>query len=163
MAGFLRPKCNACGKTIYLKEDSPGCWRPYESWVAGTVSEGEWVLHRCCEEGSRKSPDGEVLPADPAVSSTSPPRNMTQHCTSIDDVCTKFMLAGMSQGKALDLISKMCAVMDALEDCSLDRDEAWTDVFFALNYQAESFNVLEDEQAGNSSGEQKNISPGMPF
>ncbi len=152
MTGFLRPECKACGRTIYLKEDSPGYWRPYESWVAGTVTEGEWVLHRCREEGSRKLLDGESLPAAPVVSSTSPPSNTTEHCVSIDAVCTKFMLAGMSQGKALDIISKMCVAMDALYECNLDIDEAWTDVFFALNNQAEEFNNSSDDQSGNSSG-----------
>jgi hypothetical protein len=47
-SGFLKP-CRECGIQIYLKQDSPGCWRPYESWAAGSVDENEWRLHQCGE------------------------------------------------------------------------------------------------------------------
>jgi len=44
--GYLTD-CKYCGRCIYLHCDSDGRWRPYESWAAGTVDEGEWVLHDC--------------------------------------------------------------------------------------------------------------------
>ncbi|RMG02506.1 MAG: hypothetical protein D6741_03665 [Planctomycetota bacterium] len=47
--GYLK-RCEFCGQLIYLKQDWDGQWRPYESWVAGTVDEGEWKTHDCdCE------------------------------------------------------------------------------------------------------------------
>jgi len=42
-----RKKCEYCGVGIYLKRDGDDTWRPYESWVTGNVSEGEWVYHHC--------------------------------------------------------------------------------------------------------------------
>jgi hypothetical protein len=45
-SGYLKG-CNGCGRTIYMKEDSDGKWRPYESWIAGNCGEGEWVSHAC--------------------------------------------------------------------------------------------------------------------
>jgi len=45
-SGFLKP-CRCCGVVIYLKRDSDGTWRPYESWVSGTVEENCWVRHDC--------------------------------------------------------------------------------------------------------------------
>jgi len=45
-SGYLKGG-NGCGRTIYMKEDSDGKWRPYESWIAGTCCEGEWVVHSC--------------------------------------------------------------------------------------------------------------------
>jgi hypothetical protein len=47
MSGFLKKKCQGCGEMIYIKTDADGVARPYKSWVAGQVSEGEWVLHDC--------------------------------------------------------------------------------------------------------------------
>ncbi len=40
-------RCRHCGLPIYLKEGYDGVWRPYESWVAGSVSENEWRRHQC--------------------------------------------------------------------------------------------------------------------
>lgn len=45
-SGFLT-RCAYCGCLIYLKLDCDSRWRPYESWFAGTVEEGEWKLHKC--------------------------------------------------------------------------------------------------------------------
>ncbi len=44
--GYLK-RCSDCRDTIYLWRGFDGKWRPYESWVAGNASEGEWILHRC--------------------------------------------------------------------------------------------------------------------
>jgi hypothetical protein len=47
MSGFLKNKCEGCGEMIYIKTDADGVPRPYKSWVARQVPEGEWVLHDC--------------------------------------------------------------------------------------------------------------------
>lgn len=47
--GYLKKKCVTCGKMIYLYRERDGRWRAYESWVAGTVPEGEWARHLCQE------------------------------------------------------------------------------------------------------------------
>ncbi|NLG42939.1 MAG: hypothetical protein GX547_06810 [Phycisphaerae bacterium] len=44
--GYLKT-CRSCGERIYLKAGLDGEWRPYESWLYGTVEEGEWKLHDC--------------------------------------------------------------------------------------------------------------------
>ena len=44
--GYLK-RCSECKKTIYLHLDHDGKWRPYESWVAGYATEGEFVRHEC--------------------------------------------------------------------------------------------------------------------
>jgi hypothetical protein len=44
--GYLR-LCVDCGRTIYMKEDCDGIWRPYASWINGDVAQGEWKLHSC--------------------------------------------------------------------------------------------------------------------
>lgn len=44
--GYLK-SCRDCGGTIYLKRDGDGTWRPYNSWVEGDATEGEWKAHRC--------------------------------------------------------------------------------------------------------------------
>jgi hypothetical protein len=44
--GYLK-KCVTCGRSIYLKYDYDGVWRPYESWWSGKVRDGEWALHDC--------------------------------------------------------------------------------------------------------------------
>lgn len=39
--------CRYCGERIYWLY-RPGCgWRPFESWVEGNASEGEWIYHDC--------------------------------------------------------------------------------------------------------------------
>jgi hypothetical protein len=50
--GGLR-NCRYCGITIYLHYDWDGFWRPYESWVAGTVEEAVWQLHDCPSQPMR--------------------------------------------------------------------------------------------------------------
>lgn len=44
-SGYLK-RCCYCGKTIYMLHKN-GRWLPYESWVAGNVNVGEWLLHNC--------------------------------------------------------------------------------------------------------------------
>jgi hypothetical protein len=44
--GYLK-SCRDCGHTIYLKRDGDGIWRPYNSWIEGDATEGEWKAHRC--------------------------------------------------------------------------------------------------------------------
>jgi len=44
--GFLK-SCRDCGRTIYLKLDTDGKWRPYSSWIEGDAAEGEWRRHHC--------------------------------------------------------------------------------------------------------------------
>ncbi len=44
--GYLKC-CSHCGRGIYLKLDHDGVWRPYESWVEGWASVGQWRLHDC--------------------------------------------------------------------------------------------------------------------
>jgi hypothetical protein len=46
-SGYLKRRCDSCGKTIYLKEDRDGVWRPYASWSDGQVDAGVWQLHEC--------------------------------------------------------------------------------------------------------------------
>ena len=38
-----------------MKLDHDDCWRPYESWAAGNVDEGEWEIHECGSSGVRVS------------------------------------------------------------------------------------------------------------
>ena len=45
--GYLKHRCSNCGRRIYIKEDKPGVWLAYKSWVAGDVEEGVWELHLC--------------------------------------------------------------------------------------------------------------------
>lgn len=45
-SGYLKT-CRDCGRTIYLKQDHDGVWRPYASWIAGDAAQGEWFLHDC--------------------------------------------------------------------------------------------------------------------
>lgn len=45
-SGYLK-RCMYCGDRIYMKCDYDGQWRPYESWVNGSVEEGEWIIHEC--------------------------------------------------------------------------------------------------------------------
>ncbi len=40
-----------------MKRDHDDSWRPYESWAAGNVDEGEWVIHECGVGGVRASSD----------------------------------------------------------------------------------------------------------
>lgn len=46
--GYLKD-CRYCGTVIYMYKTYHGSWIPFESWVAGTVTEGEWVPHHCPE------------------------------------------------------------------------------------------------------------------
>jgi hypothetical protein len=45
-SGYLK-QCFDCKETIYLHLDNDSTWRPYESWVAGNASEGEFIPHQC--------------------------------------------------------------------------------------------------------------------
>ena len=67
--GYLRRSCENCRRMIYLKCDSDGYWRPYESWVAKTVDEGEWVLHSC---KASNSPPRRAKPNPASAPSTTP-------------------------------------------------------------------------------------------
>lgn len=52
--GFMKD-CDYCGRPIYLARFSTGKCVPYESWVAGNVSPGEWVMHECSGYAPRPS------------------------------------------------------------------------------------------------------------
>lgn len=67
MAGFLKKKCTGCGQMIYIKADPDGVKRPYKSWVAGQVPEGEWVLHDCPAWSRMENPRGGSKAAQPRV------------------------------------------------------------------------------------------------
>ena len=44
--GYIK-RCRYCGRSIYLKCDYDGTWRPYESWAAGNTDVNNWQRHDC--------------------------------------------------------------------------------------------------------------------
>lgn len=62
-SGFLTP-CRYCGDTIYMHLGADGRYRPFESWVAGNASDGQWAYHDCTGSGRsrRRDPNHVDLP-----------------------------------------------------------------------------------------------------
>lgn len=116
-SGFLRT-CNQCNESIYLKQDSDGRWRPYQTWFNGTVQENQWVLHRCQGQvpGERRPVDAAgtgVTARDAQSPLDMQPLEERSQC-SLDACCLRLVLGGCSVPVALDIISKAAALYEAM-------------------------------------------------
>jgi hypothetical protein len=113
-SGYLKHKCDGCGKKIYLKQERYGRYIAYESWVDGSVDKGEWVLHRC---GVAASSNPETLPTNPASSNrpgTQVPPVQIASEASLGDFCRQLQSKGINFANSLDILAKMASILDAI-------------------------------------------------
>jgi hypothetical protein len=94
--GYLK-KCNGCGHQIYMKRDHDDQWRPYESWKAETVDEGEWKSHECSARPA-------VVLQPVAVRPVPPPPTRTPLQRVMKEITDKY---GLSPDVAMEIARKV--------------------------------------------------------